>query len=890
MSTTPLGREDTLAELQRRFDDGARLITLVGTGGVGKTTLAAAFAGGWPEETFAVALDEARAPADIISAVASRLDMAEGGWRDTSAALDRVGGALAQRGACLLVVNTLEAALTPASEVLEALLNSAPEARFLCTSRQALGRGWEQALPLPPLSPEAAARLFNQEATRHLPSFDGERWRASIDALVLEVDCVPLAVLLAASLAGLFDPTRLLERLRQTPSMLANLDDPSRGGSIERSVAWSWSLLSEAEQRVLVGCAVFASPFTADAAAAVLADDDEVLVLGNLERLRRKSLLRTETDPYGAPRLVPYAAVRAFVAGRAADARPSGLRHARWCLDEAARMATSPEHTDTVTGRRLLTPELIAALRSPAADPVMRARLTLAMRPMYGNQRPMDEGHAALNAALSPDVSAGLPPDLIAELCYARAGLIRHLGHVDEALIDIERALTHPPIADKAALLKVRLLFNSNRLDEGLKVVEATLAALEAREERSALLEGEAHNLLGNLRHSRGENDEAKRLYRRGQVLFEKAERPGRAAGCLVGLGNLLSTEGHTREARAHYLRALEDLQAPTTRAAVLNNLGVTAVSHGPAKQARAWLEEALAIYRRQGDRRQIARLRSIIASTKVLSCTDRFALDLELNEVAELLDRYQQPLYVATARWSLGLLHHNAGDEARARDHYLAAEAAYAALSYPLGTGIARSQLGALAALAERFDDAEALWRAADADLAASGWPHAEAFMDVSRGWRMLISGNTADTRTLIDTWSANNVAVEVRTIAAVLGAELTRRSNRGGGDLRVSESADCFTLPDGQRIDMGRRGAARRLLSHLARARLSQPGTVVGRDTLIAAGWPGEQIFPDAALARLYTTIRTLRRLGLDELLVTREGGYLLTPDVPLVLDLPR
>jgi len=883
-----LGRELPLAELSRRFEGGARAVTLVGTGGVGKTSLAAAFAARWPGPSFAATLDDARTPADVVGAIATALDMPEGRWRDTTAALDRVGESLSQSGACLLVVDTLEVAMGAAAEVLEALLERAPRAQLLCTSQQALGQRWEQALPLAPLAPEDAARLFNREARRHLPTFDSERGQEAVRALVSAFDCVPLAVKLAAGLAALLEPGRLLKRLQESPALLLDPDDPGRTGSAERSVAWSWSLLSEGERRALAGCTIFAAPFTADNALAVLAErpSDEPALLANLERLRRKSLLRSETDALGAPRLTPYATVSAY-AGARRDAPGVASRHARWCLDEAARLAERPEHEETPARRRLLSPELLAALRGPAARaPLLRARLTLAVRPLYGTLRPMDEGMEALNQALD----AALPPELEAELRYARAGLIRRLGFTAEAMADVEIAMRSYPIADKAALLKVRLLLNTRRIDEALALAEGVLARLEERPARSALLEGEALQLLANIRASRGELELAAEHYQRARALFEQAERPNRAAGCLVGIGNLLTTSGRAEEARANYLRALEHLQAPESRAVTLMNLGVTACNDGPPEAGLPWLEEALAIHRRQGNKQHIARVRSIIASTQVLTCEDRFALDLELREVAELLRRHEQPLLEATTRWSLALLHHNAGDFDRAARHYRAAEDGYAALDYPLGTGIARAQLAALAAVDDRPGDAEALWATAEADLTASRWPHAAGLLAVSRGWEQLIKGDIMGTKALIEASSARGVAVEIRTLAAVLASGLTRRSNRGGGDLRVSETGDSFTLPTGRTVDMGRRGAARRLLLALARERQAHPGAVVGREALIDAGWPGEQIFPDAALARLYTTIRTLRRLGLDELLITREGGYLFSSDVTFSLTSSR
>jgi hypothetical protein len=115
-------------------------------------------------------------------------------------------------------------------------------------------------------------------------------------------------------------------------------------------------------------------------------------------------------------------------------------------------------------------------------------------------------------------------------------------------------------------------------------------------------------------------------------------------------------------------------------------------------------------------------------------------------------------------------------------------------------------------------------------------------------------------------------------RALTMVVGA--------GAETLRIAADGRRVTFPDGAAVDLGRRAAPRRLLLALARARLEEPGRVLGFDELIAAGWPGERMRPEAARKRLRTAIWTLRRLGLEPMLLTRDDGYLLDPFVPLQL----
>jgi DNA-binding SARP family transcriptional activator len=95
----------------------------------------------------------------------------------------------------------------------------------------------------------------------------------------------------------------------------------------------------------------------------------------------------------------------------------------------------------------------------------------------------------------------------------------------------------------------------------------------------------------------------------------------------------------------------------------------------------------------------------------------------------------------------------------------------------------------------------------------------------------------------------------------------------------LIVTEDGSFFRLR-GETNDLSRRTAPRRLLKYLADAHARSPGVPLGRDALIEAGWPGERMRPDAADKRLRTAIWTLRKAGLEGIVVTRDEGYLLHP----------
>jgi DNA-binding SARP family transcriptional activator len=100
----------------------------------------------------------------------------------------------------------------------------------------------------------------------------------------------------------------------------------------------------------------------------------------------------------------------------------------------------------------------------------------------------------------------------------------------------------------------------------------------------------------------------------------------------------------------------------------------------------------------------------------------------------------------------------------------------------------------------------------------------------------------------------------------------------------LSVADEARRVVLPGGREVDLSRRKNVRLVLLALARARNDEPGVPLAGEALIEAGWPGERMRADAATKRLHTAIWTLRSLGLEDLLVSRDDGYLLDPEVPL------
>ena len=266
----------------------ARLLTLTGPAGVGKTRLAheagTRFGGAFPDGVWFVDLTTIRDPAKVPSALAESL-----GLPDTGPAFlpDRLSACLQGRET-LLILDNFEQVL-PAAPLLDTLLHAAPGLRLLITSRELLHLRAEQTLPVPPLAlPDPAhlpplerlvevpsVALFLHSAQKINPGFRLTDENApAVAGLCVHLDGLPLAIELAAARTQLLSPQMLLERLEQRLSLLhwEAQDLPVRQHTLRSAIAWSYDLLAKEEQVLFRRLGIFVGGFTLEAAEAIVAD------------------------------------------------------------------------------------------------------------------------------------------------------------------------------------------------------------------------------------------------------------------------------------------------------------------------------------------------------------------------------------------------------------------------------------------------------------------------------------------------------------------------------------------------------------------------------------------------------------------------------------------
>ncbi|MEV7012856.1 BTAD domain-containing putative transcriptional regulator [Streptosporangium sp. NPDC051022] len=326
--TSFVGRAEDLAGITELLGT-ARLVTLLGPGGAGKTRLSVEVASRLPEVCF-VELAPLRDGRLLPQALLGALGLRESGLLASPAEatpVSRLVAALAERPP-LLVLDNCEHVVEDAAALVKRLLAGCPGLRVLTTSREPLGITGENLWPVRPLAPSWAARLFADRARAVRPGFAVDDANAeTVRHICRALDGLPLAIELAAARMRTHDARELAARLDDRFRLLSRgsrtADD--RHQTLRAVVAWSWDLLSEAEQVMARRLTVFSGGATAEAAARVCSVPDAEDVL---DALVDRSLVEVGGGRYRMLETVrAYCAERLAAAGEAETVRRAHAEH-----------------------------------------------------------------------------------------------------------------------------------------------------------------------------------------------------------------------------------------------------------------------------------------------------------------------------------------------------------------------------------------------------------------------------------------------------------------------------------------------------------------------------------------------------------------------------------
>jgi predicted ATPase/class 3 adenylate cyclase len=625
-----VGRAADLREVAARFDDGARLVTVLGTGGTGKTRLVRRYGwtwlGDWPGGVYFVDLSDARTLEGIFFAVASALRIPLG--RDDPVV--QLGHAIAGRGRCLVILDNFEQIVANAAATVGRWLDVAADAGFLVTSRERLHLGGEQTLPLAPLTVDGdAVELFAMRARAHQPGFAvSPDNRDAVREIVRLLDGLPLAIELAAARIRILSPAQLVDRLRDRFTVLAGAKGVSeRQSTLRRAIDWSWELLAPWEQAAFAQCSTFAGGFTLRAAESVL---DLVEwpkagpVMDVIQALADKSLLRTWTaaaqrrhdidEPYFGMYLSLHEYAAEKLSADSARALQVEGRHgtyfARFGTEDAIDRLFERGGEKRWHALALDLENLVAACRRA----VRRGDAEVAMLTYSAAGQVLALlGPYALAVALGSDVlslSALTPAQRTAAL-LVQGRAMRRVGRIDEAataLVEAEalsRASSGPARRVRALLGLGELHRDQGRMDEARTLLESALAMA-----RVAGLRRDEGIVLNGLALVHGEQSRTAEAL----PLFEQALAIHREVGNRhyegVGIGNLgvaYEVLGRRDEAVRAYgeARAIH-VEMGNQREVAINSaqLGHVLYMSGRVAEARAMLDDALSCVRDVGDRR----------------------------------------------------------------------------------------------------------------------------------------------------------------------------------------------------------------------------------------------------------------------------------------------
>ena len=266
-----LGRAVELKSLARLLgEERARLVTLTGPGGVGKTFLAhhaaETLVPGVAEDFLWVSLAGIDDPGEVVPTIARCVGLREAGTRGLE---DQLTSVLARRR-MLLVLDNFEH-VTRAAPILSRLLTDLPGLQVLATSRSSLRVAGEHELPVPPLPLDDAAALLVRRARAVAPEVELEESSETVTELCRRLDCLPLAIELAAARTRLLTVDEILERATRPLDLLTvgRRDAPERQRTLRATIRWSYALLDKRDALLFRALSVFSHGATLHAAAAV---------------------------------------------------------------------------------------------------------------------------------------------------------------------------------------------------------------------------------------------------------------------------------------------------------------------------------------------------------------------------------------------------------------------------------------------------------------------------------------------------------------------------------------------------------------------------------------------------------------------------------------------
>lgn len=747
--STFIGRAGELAQVQDWLLQEGSLVAITGGSGVGKSRLAVE-AGRLllehlPGGVWLADCSDAHDHEQLAQAVAGALGMSLGG----EDFLEAISATLEFRPPLLLILDNWDSVGRFARPVLEAWRAAAPRARFMVTSREALGVTGEQVLDLNPLATPTstdeyevlddndAASLFVERARESNPGFRvTSDSRPHIVSIVRELKGNPLAIELAAAQTRELTPVEIdddLKRERETPPATGKAGD--EGGAPDLA-DWAYRQLSEAEQSAFCQLCLMRGGFFLEAAQAVVraagrnAPDVTTLVQSLLD----KQLLHSENTPYGV-RFLLLPPIREFGSRRRAESGKRGQedelvkRYVDYFADYAAgqEQRYPSRHAAEVLDRLELDLENIFAAQEyalAANRPEPAARALLGVTVLFALRSPMINRFERIRRTLAAvDKSAATTRiRLLVELAHARyfgEGWKEADRYLSEA-IELCRRGRNESLLSRALADRGSVRINQGRLLEARADIEEALETAKSAKDAPAYQSAMVH--VGWLDYQERRLAESLSSYEKAEPLIRRREDLPMLIECLNSKAIVLRALDRSGEALAcaeETLQLLGKLRAPLGMAVQTGNIGVI---HRTAER----LDEALECFlqseselREAGERHGLTRALAHIADLYLFM--ERYdASEPYARESLALAEKANDKLAAGRAHMILGHIALARKERFTALEHYESALGIERGTKRPVELAVAtafaslcRAEIGAAA---KALEDIQATLAGVDA------------------------------------------------------------------------------------------------------------------------------------------------------------------------------
>jgi predicted ATPase/class 3 adenylate cyclase len=561
--TSFVGRDADLAQVKKLASE-CRLVTLLGTGGIGKSRLAvqvgADVMDAFPDGVWLVELATLSEAGLVPQTVASVLGVKESGGRPVSDALVK----FIRDRQLLLLMDNCEHLLAACADLTRQLLQAGPKSKVIVSSREPLRIAGETIYAVPTLPVNASERLFIERARAANPAFRSDDSAPAVLKICKRLDGIPLAIELAAARVRSLSPEAIASRLDDRFRLLTRGDQTAlpRQQTLRATIDWSYELLNDGERAVFRRLAIFAGGWTLEAAERVagfgsVATDD---VLDHLSNLVEKSLaiLDTQANRYRYLETVrEYAHERLDEVDELGAARDRHLDYYLWFAECSQAELLGPRQAEWLARMDLERENLLLAHVSCGQVPegaALDLRLALHTKLYWYNRGLLFLGRWLALEALG----RGRPDEHILERCKvlrAAGQFSNFMGHYADARRYLEQSLALArSLGDEhgvgLVLTPLGMAYHGEGNIQSARLhFEDAIASAGKLGDRREL--SSATNSLAQLYRSQGELDKARPLYEKFMALARENEDPEFIAVGFLNLAILAIDAGDLQGARA---------------------------------------------------------------------------------------------------------------------------------------------------------------------------------------------------------------------------------------------------------------------------------------------------------------------------------------------------